>query len=106
FVSGDQGYIDRFTQIANDKLGGLYTVSVAENGLVTIAATGEGPLSRSQQAFLDVLNGAASFDVGAVRIGLVSGDSEVDVGSYLSGNVDGQAVSGLIDIADIAAFPA
>ncbi|NIR73168.1 hypothetical protein GWN42_26385 [candidate division KSB1 bacterium] len=46
-----------------------------------------------------------SFDVGAVRIGLVSGSSSVYVGRWNSGSVNGQQVGGLIDVSDISAFP-
>lgn len=96
FVYGSQKNIDTFTQIANNKLGGFHNVSVDKNGLVSVTATGKkGKMSASQTAFLGALNGAASFNVGAVKIGLVSGDNSVDVGSYNAS---------LIDIADVAAF--
>ena len=91
--SESQAAINAFVGTSNNALGGFYTVSVGENGLVAVTATDQqGPLTPQQEAFLATLNDAI-LQPDRVAIGLVMNSEEVAFGSY-----------GLqqIDMADVA----
>ncbi|NUM65050.1 RHS repeat-associated core domain-containing protein, partial [candidate division KSB1 bacterium] len=93
-LSGSQENMNAFVETANKALGGFFTVSVNENGLATITATGQdGTLTSQQQGFYDALMSAASHDVGVVNIGLVSSSEQVIVGSYSLSQIDMADVS-------------
>jgi len=94
-VRGKQEAIDAFVEIANNALGGFYTASVDENGLVTVTATDQqGQQTSQQEAFLATLNDAIQ-QPGRVAVGLVMNSEDVAVGNY-----DLQQ----IDMTDVAKF--
>lgn len=88
-LSGAQSDINSFSNFCNAKLGGFYNVTADNSGLLNATATGQqGPMTAEQQAFYDVLMGAASLNVGAVRIGLVNKSEKVIGGNYELQQID------------------
>ncbi len=86
-VSGLQESQDQFSDVINYGLGGFYNVE-NKDGMTTLSATGkEVEMSDQQKEFYNSLSEVIG-DEGTTSIGLVSKDSEVEIGSYFQEKID------------------
>jgi len=93
-VSGSQAAKTQYAQITNTGTGGFYKTNVAEDGNVTLNATGKkGEMTAEQKAFYKEVSGV--IEKGKVNVEVVQNDKNVIGGSYASGK---------IDVSDISSF--
>jgi len=108
-VSGNQEATQQFLDIINQGLGGFFSASVDENGLVTLESTDqEGNLTNEQQTFFDVISEATSLETGLSTFNLVNESDAISEDVLFGDNGDSEisATPGqhTIDVGDAQAL--
>ncbi len=84
-----------YESIVNNALGGIFIINIdSRDGFVSLESVVEGPLTERQQAFYDAFKKVVDSPE-VVDMGVYDRNTDVDVGSWVFGD---------IDISDIKAF--